>query len=167
MHKVQVWTDGSSDCNTREGGWGAILALQKNSRQMVKVIGGYAPDTTNNAMETWGVLGALEQMYKPCQVTINTDSQYVVFGLSRITSGRDLLKTNTSIWQLVQNVYTHGNHKIMLEKVQGHAENDMNNLADSVAVYCRKQKKTVEMLIEKFDPEHVTMLREHINAGQL
>ena len=53
--QVVIYTDGACSGNPGPGGWGAILTLGEN----VKEICGGEPDTTNNRMELMAAIRAL------------------------------------------------------------------------------------------------------------
>ncbi|MEG2834320.1 MAG: RNase H family protein, partial [Ruthenibacterium sp.] len=74
MKKITIYTDGACSGNPGPGGWGAILEYQ-NTR---KEASGGAADTTNNRMELMGVIAALSLLKEPCDVTLCSDSKYVI-----------------------------------------------------------------------------------------
>jgi len=151
MKKVQVWTDGSSDWNTRMGGWAAVLLTEKDNIKIVRIIGQYMSDTTNNVMEAYAVLAAIEALYYPCHVEIITDSQYVIYGIRRIMTGKKLLETNTWLWEMLQKEIVAGKHRIDLTKIKGHDGEYMNEIADQVAVQCRTKMLTIDETIHDFN----------------
>lgn len=72
---VIVHTDGACKGNPGPGGWGAILQYGKHTKE----ISGASPEeTTNNRMELFAVVAALETLKSPCNVVIKSDSRYVV-----------------------------------------------------------------------------------------
>ena len=75
---VEIFTDGACSGNPGIGGYGALL--RSSGRE--KEISGSEPFTTNNRMELTAVIKALEALKKPCRVTITTDSNYVVKGIT-------------------------------------------------------------------------------------
>jgi ribonuclease HI len=80
---VEIYADGACSGNPGPGGFGAILKYGDK----VKEISGYDPMTTNNRMELMGVISALEALKKECRVTVTTDSNYVVKGMSEWVHG--------------------------------------------------------------------------------
>ena len=76
--KVTIFTDGS--CNyehgakTGFGGWGCILMWMG---QKLELSGG-AKDTTNNRMELTAVIEALKALIQGCEISLYTDSTYVI-----------------------------------------------------------------------------------------
>jgi ribonuclease HI len=78
---ILVFSDGASSGNPGPGGWGAVVALGDGD---VIELGGAEALTTSNRMEMTAVIEALqlvEAVDRP--VTINTDSSYLVQGMTR------------------------------------------------------------------------------------
>ena len=75
---VELFTDGACKGNPGVGGWGALLRFGETEKRMY---GGEA-ETTNNRMEMMAVICALEALTEPCNVTITTDSKYVLQGMT-------------------------------------------------------------------------------------
>ena len=71
--QVRIFTDGSCDTGSREGGWSYLLICG----EVKKTASGYQADTTNNRMELSAAVYALEALKEPCFVTLVTDSQYL------------------------------------------------------------------------------------------
>jgi ribonuclease HI len=80
---VELFTDGSCNPNPGPGGWGAILRWGGQERELY----GGTPDTTNNRMEMTAVLEGLRALKFGCVVTVTTDSQYVVKGMTEWMAG--------------------------------------------------------------------------------
>ena len=79
MLHVDIFTDGSSRGNPGPGGYGSILRfVDRNGRTHEKELSQGFRLTTNNRMELLGVIVALEALKSPCEVTLYSDSQYVV-----------------------------------------------------------------------------------------
>ena len=74
---VDIYTDGACSGNPGPGGWGAIL----RSGEHVKELSGGEANTTNNRMELTALIEALSALRFPCQVTVYSDSKYVVDAL--------------------------------------------------------------------------------------
>ena len=74
MDEVTIYTDGACSGNPGPGGWGAILMLGENRKE----ISGGSENTTNNIMELTAVIEALKILKRPCKVNIYSDSAYVV-----------------------------------------------------------------------------------------
>ena len=75
---VEMFTDGACKGNPGPGGWGALLVYQG----VEKELWGGEPDTTNNRMELMAAIRGLEELKRPCEVLLVTDSQYVMKGIT-------------------------------------------------------------------------------------
>lgn len=74
MKKVILYTDGACSNNPGVGGWGAILMYGEHKKEM----SGAEKLTTNNKMELEAVIQGLSALKEPCQVSVYSDSAYVV-----------------------------------------------------------------------------------------
>lgn len=137
MEEVTIYTDGACSGNPGPGGWGAILMLGENKKE----ISGGCLDTTNNIMELTAVIEALKQLKRPCKVQLYSDSAYVVNAFNQKwiygwikkdwkTSGNDPVK-NKELWQELYNLTKI--HDITFNKVKGHSDNEFNNRCDELA----------------------------------
>ena len=75
--RVDIWTDGACSGNPGPGGWGVLLRYGSHEKEL---FGGEA-ETTNNRMELMAAIRALEELKRPCEVHLHTDSQYVRGGI--------------------------------------------------------------------------------------
>lgn len=137
MDKVTIYTDGACSGNPGPGGWGAILMLNENKKE----ISGGKKDTTNNVMELTAVIEALKLLKRPCNVDLYSDSAYVVNAflqnwiLGWIKNGwknsnREDVK-NKELWQELISLTKV--HDVTFHKVKGHADNEYNNHCDELA----------------------------------
>lgn len=130
MFKVVVHTDGSCKGNPGPGGYGAILVCKDKE----KVVRGYDCETTNNRMELLAVLEALRALKKPCEITISTDSRYLILATSH---DDDWLlrpnRPNRDLWQIFIDLKKAGKHKIAFQKVKGHSGEVYNERCDRIA----------------------------------
>ena len=76
---VYIFSDGACSGNPGPGGYGVILRYGDKEAELS---GGEA-HTTNNRMELTGVIKGLEALKYPCRVIIQTDSKYVVDGITK------------------------------------------------------------------------------------
>ena len=76
MPEVEIFTDGACSGNPGAGGWGAVLRCNG----VEKELSGGDADTTNNRMELIAVIEALKALKKSCNITLYTDSRYVMDG---------------------------------------------------------------------------------------
>jgi ribonuclease HI len=139
MKKIVIYTDGSSPENAKgsgRGGYCAILTFNGKER----VVSGHADDTTNNKMEMMAVIMGLRALKEPCEVTIVTDSQYVMLGVTEwmprwdVSAGKNsrgkTLK-NSDLWAALQVELL--KHRVQWEWVRGHTGHPMNERCDSIA----------------------------------
>ena len=79
MKHVNIYTDGACRNNPGRGGWGAILVYNGKEKEL----SGGESMTTNNRMELSAVIAALSALKESCEVTLTTDSQYVVNAIEK------------------------------------------------------------------------------------
>ena len=137
MDKVIIYTDGACSGNPGPGGWGSILMMGENRKE----ISGGKKDTTNNVMELTAVIEALKLLKRPCKVDLYSDSAYVVNAflqnwiLGWIKNGwknssKEEVK-NKELWQELFSLTKI--HDVTFHKVKGHADNEYNNRCDEPA----------------------------------
>lgn len=137
MDEVTIYTDGACSGNPGPGGWGSILMMGENRKE----ISGGSADTTNNIMELTAVIEALKMLKRPCKVNIYSDSAYVVNAFEQKwiygwikknwkTAGGDPVK-NKELWQELYSLTKV--HDVTFNKVKGHADNEFNNKCDELA----------------------------------
>lgn len=146
MQKVTIYTDGACSGNPGPGGWGAILVCNG----IEKEISGGCSMTTNNRMELLGVISALKALKKPCDVTLYSDSKYVIDALTKgwlegwkANSWKKADKkpvVNPDLWKQLDELISM--HKMNYIWVKGHAENEYNNRCDKLAVKASLAAKT-------------------------
>lgn len=85
MNKTTIFTDGASRGNPGKGGWGSVIV----ENDKVTELGGREDDTTNNRMELTAAIEALKVISNNSndQITINTDSSYVINGITKWVHG--------------------------------------------------------------------------------
>ena len=133
---VEIFCDGACSGNPGPGGYGAILRCGGREKE----ISGWAPDTTNNRMELTAVIEALRQLTRPCLITVTTDSQYVVKGMTEWISGwqrngwRNSKKEqvlNRDLWEAL--LEASSRHSITWKWVRGHDGHVENERCDCLA----------------------------------
>lgn len=140
---ISIYTDGASTGNPGPGGWAAIMREGRRTRELS---GGFRL-TTNNRMELFAAIAALESLTVPAKVTLYSDSRYLVEG---ITLGRAVAwrakgwkqtKTratpNADLWARLLTVLDQ--HDVRWEWVAGHAGHPENERADRLAVRAAAQ----------------------------
>ena len=150
MDHVEIFTDGACSGNPGPGGWGAILRAKGKEKEL----SGGEKNSTNNRMEMMAVIMALEALTRPCHVTITTDSQYVMKGMTEWLAGWKARNWKTAAKKPVKNVELWqrldkaiATHQVKWEWVRGHQGHPENERADQLAVAAREQvagKKTKE-----------------------
>ena len=137
MKKVLIYTDGACSGNPGPGGWAAIL-MHGDAK---KEISGGEAETTNNRMELTAVIEALAALKEPCEVTLYSDSRYVVDAVNKGWLRSWQLKgwrkkggevKNPDLWERL--VPFLQKHRITFVWVKGHAENEFNSRCDELAV---------------------------------
>lgn len=137
MKQLDLYTDGACSGNPGKGGFGAVLIY----RGVEKKISGYFEQTTNNRMEIFAVIAGLRELKESCDVTIYSDSAYVVNAFEnhwieswarnrwRTASGEEV--KNQDLWRLL--LIELEKHRYRFVKVKGHADNAYNNACDELA----------------------------------
>ncbi len=133
---VIIYTDGACRGNPGPGGWGVIL----NYKGKIKELYGAEKHTTNNRMELMAAIQALESLTRPCLVQLNSDSSYVLKGITDWmpnwkkrgwkTAARTPVK-NEDLWRRLDDAIT--KHKIEWKWVKGHSGDTGNDRADALA----------------------------------
>ncbi len=138
MKAVTIYTDGACSGNPGPGGWAAILRYGEAE----KVLSGGEESTTNNRMELTAAIRALEALREPCEVTLCSDSKYVVEAMSqgwaagwrargwKRSSGSPA--KNPELWERLLALCE--THRVRWLWVRGHAENELNRRCDALAV---------------------------------
>ena len=136
MKEVTIYTDGACSGNPGPGGWAAVLRYGSAEKEL----SGGEKETTNNRMELTAVIRALGALKEPCAVTVYTDSQYI----SRAITEGWLAKwkragftkkgglKNAELWREMDGLLQ--KHQVSFHWVKGHADNEMNNRCDRLAV---------------------------------
>jgi ribonuclease HI len=144
MSQVTIYTDGACSGNPGPGGYGAILQSGKHTRELSQ---GYRK-TTNNRMELMAVIASLHILTRSCEVTLYSDSRYVVDaiekGWAKSWKARGWKKAdkqpamNADLWERALDQLAR--HTVKLVWVKGHASNPHNNRCDEIAVAATKSE---------------------------
>lgn len=145
MTDVTIYTDGACSGNPGPGGWAAIIIQGDDAEQIT----GGERYTTNNRMELRAALEALKALDHPSRVTLHTDSAYLSNAFNQgwletwqdngwQTSSNNDVK-NKELWKgLLEQTERHDVDWVWVE---GHADNELNNMADELAVAALQQFK--------------------------
>lgn len=145
MKKVFMFTDGACSGNPGPGGWGTILRYGDAEKELS---GGEA-QTTNNRMELLAVINGLAALKEPCEVTIQSDSRYVVDGIEkgwaqswkrngwRKADKKPAL--NADLWEKLLTLLEI--HTVNFIWIKGHAGHPENERCDQLAVAQSMQHK--------------------------
>lgn len=138
---TRIYTDGSASILDHSGGW-AIHVVYSDGRQENR--SGAFAGVTNNQMELFAVIEAflyiVETNLNPTKVTVFSDSQYVVKGLTEWIPGWKAKNwknvKNVGIWKQLDQLYSA--LPVALEWVRGHDGNPGNETVDKLASLARK-----------------------------
>lgn len=146
--KVTLYTDGACSGNPGVGGYGAILVhVDANGIKHEKEFSQGYKMTTNNQMELLAVIVGLEALKKPCNVTVYSDSKYVVDAFNNKwidgwiakgwkTAGKSPVK-NVDLWKRLLDAKKL--HDVEFIWVKGHAGHEYNERCDTLAVAAGKK----------------------------
>ncbi len=133
-----IYTDGGCSSNPGPGGYGVVLLVDGQRRELS---GGFA-HTTNNRMELTACIKGLEALDGTCPVTVHSDSQYVVNGITKGWARRwkrnnwmrnaDEPAENSDLWARLLDLCEQ--HDVELQWVRGHNGNRENERCDRLAV---------------------------------
>jgi len=142
MKYVTIYTDGACSGNPGPGGWGAILQYESPTQLYMRELSGGEANTTNNRMELTAAIEALKRLSEPCEVTLYSDSRYLVDGIEKKwavnwrrkgwkkADGKPAL--NVDLWEKILELLE--KHSVTLKWVKGHADNEFNQRCDELAV---------------------------------
>lgn len=134
--KVVMYTDGACRGNPGPGGWGVILSYRDRNKKL----SGFDPQTTNNRMELTAAIEGLRALSRACDIELNTDSKYVLQGISewieswKSNGWKTAAKKpviNVDLWQSLDEQVK--KHRINWHWVKGHAGIEGNEMADQLA----------------------------------
>ena len=154
--KVTIYTDGACSGNPGNGGYGTILVyIDSNGIKHEKELSQGYKNVTNNQMELLAVIVGLEALKKPSEVTVISDSKYVVdaFNNNWLESWQQKNWRNASkqpvknidLWKRLLNSMKE--HDVKFIWVKGHAGHEYNERCDSLAVNAYKSENLAETII--------------------
>ncbi|MBI5209749.1 MAG: ribonuclease HI [Elusimicrobia bacterium] len=135
-----AFTDGACLGNPGPGGWGVVILTPGG---LVRELGGRQARSTNNRMELTAAIEALRAAPVGGEVSVRTDSSYLVHGMTRWLAGwkrkawvrpdgSEVL--NRDLWEgLEAAVAARGRGLVRWAHVRGHAGVPGNERADAIA----------------------------------
>ena len=140
---VTIYTDGSARSNPEgPGGYGTIIEyVDKQGTLHTREYSAGYKKTTNNRMELMAVIVGLENLIKPCNVTIVSDSKYVTDAFNQNwidnwvknnwkTAGKKPV-LNIDLWKRLLDAKK--NHNVSFIWVKGHDGHPQNERCDKLA----------------------------------
>lgn len=139
MTAVVIHTDGGCrPTNPGPGGYGVVLRWNGHSKELS---GGFRL-TTNNRMELLAAIVALEALNRPCEITLHSDSRYLVDamtkGWARRWRANDWTRNkqgdralNPDLWQRLLEAVER--HRVEFVWVRGHSGVADNERCDELA----------------------------------
>lgn len=131
--KVIAYTDGACKKKGLYGGWAAVLISGPHQ----KIVYDKLNNTTNNRAEIYAVLRTLQQLSEPCDITVYSDSAYVINSINeyvykwqqngwKSSKGEDV--KNQDLWQQILPYLDI--HTVEMQHVKGHNGDEGNETAD-------------------------------------
>jgi ribonuclease HI len=138
---VVIYTDGACTGNPGPGGYGVVLLHGIHRKELAA---GFRL-TTNNRMEILGCIAGLQTLKQPCDVTIYSDSRYVVDAMTkawavkwrkngwkrREAGGEWKDALNADLWDRMLDLCDR--HSVTFKWVRGHDGNEGNERCDQLA----------------------------------
>ena len=132
-----------------------MVHIDKNGIKHEKELSEGFKSVTNNQMELLAVISGLEALKKPCDVTLYSDSKYVVDAFNNNwidswikkgwrTAGKSPVK-NIELWQRL--LKAKEPHNVEFIWVKGHAGHEFNERCDTLAVNASKSLNLKEKIM--------------------
>ena len=140
VKQVEIFADGACKGNPGPGGWGTLLRMGSHEKEL----SGSDPATTNNRMEMTAVIKGLHALIEPCEVTVYSDSKYVIDGMNKwvhgwqkkgwVNASKQPVR-NADLWhELIAEALRHNINWQWVKGHNGHAENErVDRLASDAA----------------------------------
>ena len=131
MKKVSIYTDGACSGNPGKGGFGVILDYMGK----IKEISRGFECTTNNRMELMAAIEGLKALKEPCEVTLYSDSKYLVDSIEKKwieswqkkgwkNSKNEKVKNQELFEELIHLLDIHHVNFVWVKGHDGHAQNE-------------------------------------------
>ena len=157
--KVTIYTDGSARGNPDgPGGYGTILSyIDSNGTEHLREYSQGYKKTTNNRMELLAAIIGLEALIKPCDVTLYSDSQYLVKAFNDKwlegwikkgwKRGKNEPVKNVDLWKRLLKAMEP--HHVDFVWVKGHAGHPQNERCDELATTAADSDNLLDDVIEE------------------
>lgn len=142
--QVTIYTDGGCDPNPGPGGYGVVLIYGSRRKELS---GGFR-HTTNNRMELYAAIQGLEALTEPCQVTLYSDSEYLVNAMTKGWAARWKKRgwmrnskeeaLNPDLWERLLALCEV--HQVSFVWLRGHAGTPENERCDQLSARARLRK---------------------------
>lgn len=142
---VTIYTDGACSGNPGVGGYGTILIYGEHQKELSA---GFRR-TTNNRMEMMAAIVGLQALKQPCQVSLYSDSKYLVDAMKQGWAKRwkangwrrnkKEMAKNPDLWNLLLELCDR--HQVEFFWVKGHAGHPENERCDRLAVAASQQEE--------------------------
>ena len=154
---VTIYTDGAARGNPDgPGGYGVVLQYTDSQGKLheKELSQGYIK-TTNNRMELMAAIRGLEELKKPCRVTLYSDSKYLVDAFNQHwienwqkrgwkKSDKKPVK-NQDLWEAL--LRAKAMHTVQFVWVKGHAGQDLNERCDALATAAADGNHKIEDIL--------------------
>lgn len=129
--RINIYTDGACKGNPGPGGWAFYIENENVERC------GREKETTNNRMELLAAINGLDYYKSPTQITIFSDSQYVIKGITdwihgwKSSNWKNGKVKNIDLWKQLDEL--NNRHDVLWKWVKGHSGNKNNERVDQLA----------------------------------
>lgn len=144
LKQITIYTDGGCDPNPGPGGYGVVLLYDHQRKELS---GGFRL-TTNNRMEIYAAIQGLEALSEPCQVTLYSDSEYLVKAMTQGWAVRWKQRgwkrnskekaLNPDLWERLLRLCQV--YQVTFIWVRGHAGSRENERCDQLAAQAMRRK---------------------------
>ena len=143
MTKITMYTDGAARGNPDgPGGYGTILSfVDSKGQEHIKELSAGYQKTTNNRMEMMAVIAGMGAFLRPCEITVYSDSQYVVKAFNEHwldgwikkgwKRGKNEPVKNVDLWKRL--LAAMEKHQVSFQWVKGHNGHPQNERCDELA----------------------------------
>ncbi len=157
--KVTIYTDGSARGNPDgPGGYGTILSyIDGTGKEHIREFSQGYKKTTNNRMELMAAIVGLEALIRPCDVTLYSDSQYLVKAFNENwlegwikkgwKRGKNEPVKNVDLWKRL--LAAKAPHNVEFVWVKGHAGHPQNERCDELATTAADSDNLLDDVVEE------------------